>query len=387
LVADSDIKYTTVTEGKALIKYPSWPKLERKMPIFYNPSKKFDRDVSVLILKAYQFLQNRELDICDLLSGTGVRGIRYFLELEPEKIGTLVMNDKNEKAGLLIRENLRLNGIDSSSVRVYTKDAFAYLSDTEQHFDIIDIDPFGSPIYFIPYALFKLRNRGLLALTATDTAALTGTYPKVTMMRYHSYAEKIDIFPELALRIFIKQVISLGAMYDIALKPVFAYWGRNYVRAYFIKKRSTKSAKDLIKQILYLGYCTSCYYRAPIRIDSQISSCTFCGNNLKLMGPIYGGNFIDENLVRQALRYSEDSSISSFLGLLLEESKIETPYFYRTDVLSRLTKRQEPRLNDLIRYLNDWGYNSVRTHFFYKGFKTSMPYHVLLKAYTNFNRS
>ena len=387
MVADLDIKYTTVTEGKALIRYPFWPKLERKMPIFYNPSKKFDRDVSVLMLKAYQFLQSRELDICDLLSGTGVRGIRYFLELGPEKIGTLIMNDKNEKAGMLIRENLKLNNIESSSVHVYTKDAFAYLSDTDQHFDFIDIDPFGSSIYFIPYALFKLRNKGLLALTATDTAALTGTYPKVTMMRYNSYAKKIDMFPELALRIFIKQVISLGAMYDIALKPVFAYWGRNYVRAYFTKKRSTKSTKELIKQLRYLGYCNSCYYRVSLKIDSEIPSCNNCGNNLKLLGPIYGGNFIDENLIKHALRYSEDTFITSFLNLLLEESKIETPYFYRTDVLSRVTKRQEPRLTDLIQYLNDLGYFSVKTHFFCKGFKTSIPYRELLEIYSSFNRS
>ena len=354
------------------------------MPIFYNPSKKFDRDLSVLILKAYHTQQNRKLDICDLLSGTGVRGIRYFLELGSENIGTLVMNDKNRNATKLILENLKLNNIKRSSIYVYSKDAFALLSDIEERFDVIDIDPFGSSIYFVPYTLFKLRNKGLLALTATDTAALTGTYPKVTMMRYHSYAEKIDMYPELALRIFIKQVIALGAMFDIALYPVFAYWGRNYVRAYFIKKRSTKSAKELFAHIQYLGYCPSCFYRTSLRVDSEIPYCANCKKALKLMGPLYVGPLIEKNLAKTALSYSKDPTISSFLGLLLTESKVETPYFYRTDTLSKLTKRQEPKLSDLIQFLNEMGYSTVETHFFNKGFKTNMPYSLLLETYKKF---
>ena len=371
-----------MVEGKVQIKYPIWPKLERKMPVFYNPSKKFDRDISVLIMNAYHTLLNRELDICDLLSGTGVRGIRYFIELGPEKIGKLFMNDKNENASNLIRENLKLNNIDNNSVFVYTKDAYNFLSDTDQHFDVIDIDPFGSPIYFVPYTFFKLRNKGLLALTTTDTAALTGTYPWVTMMRYHSYAEKIDIYPEIALRIFIKQVIALGAMYDIALKPVFAYWGRSYIRAYFIKLRSVKIAKELIKELQYLGYCNFCYYREAIDLSSLIPNCAYCKNKLKLLGPIYSGSFIDEFLVNSTLHYASRPNIISFLNTLLRESKLKVPFFYRTDVLSRLVKRSEPKLGELIQRINDSGYIAVRTHFSYKGFKTNMPYAKLIKLFT-----
>ena len=53
-------------------------------------------------------------------------------------------------------------------------------------FDYIEIDPFGSPTDFLESSIVRLSRRGILAVTATDTAPLCGTYPN-TCKRKYSY--------------------------------------------------------------------------------------------------------------------------------------------------------------------------------------------------------
>ena len=55
---------------------------------------------------------------------------------------------------------------------------------SENRFDYIDIDPFGSPVGFVDSAMRSIKNGGVVACTATDTAALCGVYPRVCQRRY-----------------------------------------------------------------------------------------------------------------------------------------------------------------------------------------------------------
>jgi len=76
-------------------------------PVFYNPEMAFGRSLSILVLRTYQKIFRKKLHICDALAGTGVRGIRYSLEVPG--IQRTWLNDKNPLAVELIHEKIPLN--------------------------------------------------------------------------------------------------------------------------------------------------------------------------------------------------------------------------------------------------------------------------------------
>jgi tRNA (guanine26-N2/guanine27-N2)-dimethyltransferase len=54
----------------------------------------------------------------------------------------------------------------------------------ETGYQWIDLDPFGSPVQFLDAALQGLSRTGVLEITATDTAALTGSSASSQARRY-----------------------------------------------------------------------------------------------------------------------------------------------------------------------------------------------------------
>ena len=83
-----------IIEGTTNLLVPVEEKLLKKNPVFYNPEMEFSRDISVAVvgvLKPGKF--------CDLLSGSGARGVRIANETETWEV---VANDVNPLAYELI---------------------------------------------------------------------------------------------------------------------------------------------------------------------------------------------------------------------------------------------------------------------------------------------
>jgi len=95
-----------ITEGKARIDIPVTEKISKAMPAFYNPVMKLNRDISVLVLKAWD---KSQLNIALPLAGTGVRAIRFLKELPKSKIKRVYVNDISTTAVGYIRKNLGKN--------------------------------------------------------------------------------------------------------------------------------------------------------------------------------------------------------------------------------------------------------------------------------------
>ena len=84
---DIEINYTEdelkiIEEGNVRIKFPDFDKVSSDAPVFYNPRMEFNRDNSILALQAYQREVDRQINICDLFGGSGIRGIRYKKEID-----------------------------------------------------------------------------------------------------------------------------------------------------------------------------------------------------------------------------------------------------------------------------------------------------------------
>ena len=67
---------------------------------------------------------------------------------------------------------------------IYFQKMDAKLAMADASYQWIDIDPFGSPVAFLDSAIQSLARTGMLEVTATDTAALTGSSLSSQQRRY-----------------------------------------------------------------------------------------------------------------------------------------------------------------------------------------------------------
>ena len=62
--------------------------IKKKPNVFFNPEMKFNRDISCIVLKT-DFISKaknkKPYSVCDAMSATGIRGIRYFNTLKNTK--------------------------------------------------------------------------------------------------------------------------------------------------------------------------------------------------------------------------------------------------------------------------------------------------------------
>ena len=79
-----------ITEEYAKIKISTEKKISKKLPVFYNPVMKLNRDISILLLNS---VSNKDMQIALPLAGSGIRGVRFFQELKKSKIKNISIND------------------------------------------------------------------------------------------------------------------------------------------------------------------------------------------------------------------------------------------------------------------------------------------------------
>lgn len=247
------ITFTTINEGKAKLNVFAG-KISKKLPVFYNPVMKFNRDISIHVLNA---LDKKDLQVCLPMAGTGVRGIRFLLEVDKEKINSIHFNDISPAAVNLINENLILNNVDMSKVIITNKDANILFLESKG-FDYIDVDPFGSPNPFLNNAIVRLAREGILAVTATDTSNLAGAFPDACKRNYWAVPLKNYLMHEVGLRILIRKVQLIASQFDKALIPILSYCKDHYYRVFFICEKGRQKADEVIKQHNYLLFCNEC---------------------------------------------------------------------------------------------------------------------------------
>ena len=98
----SEDELKIIEEGKVQIKFPDFDKVSSGM--------EFNRDNSILALQAYQREVDREINICDLFGGSGIRGIRYKKEIDG--VGDVSINDISPLANEFTRINAELNEVE-----------------------------------------------------------------------------------------------------------------------------------------------------------------------------------------------------------------------------------------------------------------------------------
>ena len=366
---------TKIKEGKASIFAYNNQKISKEMDVFYNPVMKLNRDISILLIKS---CGRNNLNICDLLAGTGIRSIRFLLEINKNKINEIVINDANKKAIDLIKKNLRLNKL-KKKVNITNKDANKLLLES-YGFDYIEIDPFGSPNPFLDSAIKRISREGILAVTATDVSALSGTYKNACLRKYGSRPLRNYLMHEIGLRILIRKVQLIGNQYDKALFPIFSHSSDHYLRVYLYCEKSKTKVDEIIKQHKYFLYCNNCFNTKTS--DVNIEKCN-CDNNLVFSGPIWIGKLWNESLVNKMLKNCKDSETIRLLEIINQESKINLVGFYDIISICEKLKISPPKKNEIIKKIKSKGYKATITHFNHQGIKSNITSKEIIKIVKN----
>src|SRR3989344_4840790 len=328
------------------------------MEVFYNPIMASNRNISILLLNA---ISNQEMNIADHLAGSGIRSLRFLKELKKGKIKQLYVNDMKDNFKEVFSAGLKLNKLKLKKVSIFNQDANLFMQE-QIGFDYIEVDPFGSPNPFLASAVARTSRGGIIAVTATDTAPLTGTYPKVTRRKYWAEPLKNYLMHEIGLRILIRKIQLQGIQFDKALVPILSYSKDHYFRVYFRNEKGKEKCDEMIKQHQYFLFCHKCLnFKCSVHNKEKCS----CGNILIFTGPLWTGKLAEEKLLEKMVYENLFPEEQKFLELLLGEAKVNQVGFYDLHEIARMQKKNPPKMELALKR-----FKGVRTHFSMTGIKS-----------------
>ena len=191
-------------------------------------------------------------------------------------------------------------------------------TERNKRFAIIDLDPFGSPSPFIDCVLRSIEDEGLISITATDTAVLSGIYQTVCLRKYFGLSINNTYSNEVAIRLLISSIALIGARLGISLSPIFVNSNRHYFRVFL---KTSLSNSKLIRFLIIIGYIRHCF-RCGDRNLTYIYShdlCPICSSKFNIAGQLWIGKLFDKNVILHHLPnlLSRYSDIASFCSSIL----------------------------------------------------------------------
>tara|TARA_B100000315_G_scaffold247096_2_gene275313 strand:- start:7711 stop:8856 length:1146 start_codon:yes stop_codon:yes gene_type:complete len=365
-----------IKEGFAEIFVPKEEKISKKLPVFYNPIMQLNRDITILLLQQFS-----PMNLCDPLAGSGIRAIRFTKEL---KYKSIIANDLNEKATALIKKNMRHNKV---KFVIKNEDANVMLLKSKG-FDFIDLDVFGSSNFMLDSSIKRISRNGILAVTNTDTAALTGTYPKACKRKYWSSNKKNYLMHETGLRILIRKVQLVGMQYEKALFPIFSYFKDHYFRVFFECVKGKKLCDEIALQHgmfddvgpLWLGNLWDSrlvgkMYGTILKNDNENQR--FSSLKLKILNNEKTNN--TKNSIKNNEINNNYSELLKFLKIIKDEAKINVVGFYDLhDIAGKKKLGTMARKQDIIKKIKKKGFKVSETHFSGTGIRSDILYNELL---------
>ncbi|PSQ42488.1 tRNA (guanine(10)-N(2))-dimethyltransferase [Halobacteriales archaeon SW_7_68_16] len=346
-----------VREGGVEIEVPEQDGESAGDEVFYNPTQELNRDLTVAVLRAFREREPRADTYLDAMTASGIRAIRAA-----DDGWTVTATDTDPDAVALARENAERNGVD---VGIRERDARVALHGGA--YDVVDLDPFGTPIPFADAALANAHD--LVCVTATDTAPLCGAHFDSGVRRYGTVPRNTEFHAEMGLRVLVSALVRTAARYDVAATPLLAHATRHYVRVYLELEGGAGRADDRIDDLGHLHWCRDCCYResATGLLADPPAACPNCeGDRLATAGPIHLGPTRDPAfLSRVRSRLSPDMGAGDDVADLLSTlaGEIDEPSHYDQHRLCEVWGRPATAMDEFLDGLRDAGYGAARTHY------------------------
>uniref|UniRef100_A0A674MIB1 tRNA (guanine(26)-N(2))-dimethyltransferase n=1 Tax=Takifugu rubripes TaxID=31033 RepID=A0A674MIB1_TAKRU len=299
---------TVVKEGKAAILFPS------ANEVFYNPVQEFNRDLTCAVITEFarELLVQRGvklvvpgeedrvvvslgeeeveeekkeeeeeeeeekngadepaltatvgekcegLRVLEGLAASGLRSVRFALEVPG--LQSITANDFSAKAAALIARNAMYNGV-SHLIQASCKDASMLMYEMrgkKQRYDVIDLDPYGSPATFLDAAVQAVSDGGLLCVTCTDMAVMAGNSGETCYSKYGSVSIKSKYCHEMALRIILHSLDQRAGVYQRYIQPLLSISADFYIRVFVRVFTGQATVKNSASKQALVYNCTGC---------------------------------------------------------------------------------------------------------------------------------
>ena len=349
-----------ITESSVEIYVPENHEKPQRSEVFYNPRMTLNRDISVASAKAY--FGNKKIEVCDPFCATGIRAVRYAKELNAE----VFASDISHRAVKLTEKNAKLNKV---KINVFRENANKFLF--SNFFDLIDLDPFGTPAPFFEAAVHSVKNRGMLGITATDATALCGVKPKVCLRNYGAVSLRTEYCHEIAIRILLGAVARAATKFEKAIKPLLVLNDQHYFRLQIKVEHGAEKANKCLENIGFVYHCPKCGARKVERGFIAKSEKCSCGAHFKIAGPLWIGKLFDKKFCKKVLGEDRgNKKLEKLLNLMIEEANAPALYY---NVHKTFKGASIPKIEHIIKKLKEKGFKATRTHFNPLGIKTNAP--------------
>ena len=343
-------------------------------PVFYNPAMELNRDISVAAtsvfareLSARRDMALEDIRYVDALSASGIRGLRIANETGIHA----TLNDWSEDAYELIRQNIKNLNL-GHRVEATRKNANVLLH--ESRFNIVDIDPFGTPAPFLAAAARSVVH--LLEITATDTAPLCGAHLHSGIRKYAAIPFNNEYHNEMGVRILLGKIARELAVNDKAMDPLLSHATRHYVRTYLRIEKGAKKTDSMLEQVGYIAHCPSCGSRQVFAgIATFIDKgCPRCPSERILAGPLWVGRLHQPDFCNEVVAEIDARNLGTkeqarkLVELCRDE--LEIPMFYDQHIMCKKIGVSPTGIEGFLAVLRDRGFAASRTHFSGTSFKT-----------------
>ncbi|OZJ05620.1 hypothetical protein BZG36_01505 [Bifiguratus adelaidae] len=446
--------YNVFEEGKAKFLMP------KKNKVFYNNVQQFNRDMSIAAIKTWHHIWSEEkrqaqlkriknkagkeaqgkasveisdgstkamevdaqpvtsdkptsssvahnksytFTILEALAASGIRSLRYALEIP--HISKITSNDLLEDAVEAIKQNVEYNGIRQDLMVPNLGDAIDVMyshRDPKKRFDVIDIDPYGTAVPFLDGAVQAVADGGLLCITCTDMAILTGSmHPETCYYKYGAMPVKGMFHHEMGLRILLQTIANTAAKYSRVITPMLSCSIDFYCRVFVRVHTSAADAKLNALKMSHVYQCTRCFSFATQPVGRIVTSakggsrhtpntgpvvgtkCEHCGGSHHVGGPFWNASLHDNEFVQvmkkevkdNGTAYGTERRMEGMLSVISEE--LNVPFYW---TLGRLTSRMQCTsipMTTVFSALLNGGYKASVSHCAADSVKTDAPASVM----------
>ena len=95
----------------------------------------------------------------------------------------------------------------------------------------------------------NLARKAILQVSATDTAALCGTYPQGTRRRYAAYAVNDTVAHDTAMRILLGNIALCAAKHERSIEPIMSVFDGHHTRVSVLVTPGKKNASNVYENL------------------------------------------------------------------------------------------------------------------------------------------
>jgi len=344
---------------------------------FYNDRMEMNRDITVAALRAWKRNVDRDPpSYLDANAASGVRGIRAALTGYDATLA-----DRSDEAVALARSNVEESGVGGQAEVVH-EDGNVVMR--RSRFDVVDIDPFGSPTQFVDAAFSATDS--LACFTATDTAPLCGAHDS-GVRRYSCVPLNTSYHAEMGLRVLIGALARTAARYDVAVTPVLSHSSDHYKRTYLAVEEGAKVSNEALEGVGFLSHCFECGARdvheaVGAAVPAAVERNCTCGARRRVAGPLWIAPVCDTGFVDEVLDKLDDSmgTHDRATGMLrIVRDELDTPTHYDHHEVCKRAGATPSKLDELLERLRDEGYDATEAHYSGTAFKTDASHDELVR--------